>query len=400
MINWADIFINFAAAIGLITLFFDFRERTQKSPLAQRIGWVALAAASLVSLRALFWMTGIEFFLKLALFAAVTLPLLILIATEGLMRRHAHVLMKLLAAAWVVIGGFLVFSWSNPVSFTYLNAVAQIIIPVICVSWILLRDRSQHTQAENRNMGVFIIALLFISVLTITDFPSIIDLPVRLGAIAILMVCYLMVFAGHKDYSVPRAFLEFLAMLGMILIFSTSTRLVLGQGATIATFQLTAFLFSLMLTTVILVRSISKRFGFQEFSQNNIASARTTSVEAFIEDTLLARVSSEAHMISPDQLPDYNWQDIETAFTTGPVLKREDLTSTDDENDQMNDPGKEQVLHLLDSYKASHVVLITGEAPRLILAATPLISENRDRDAYFEVVARMAGLIRQRGSHD
>ncbi len=391
MTNWADILINLFAAASLIALSFNLKRGGSVALIEARVALVAQLAAFMVFLRAIFWWNGSAWLEAASLLAAVSLPLLILMAGEVLMRRHAHVVVKVLAALWALGGGAMIL-WGRPEPlFTYANAAMQVGIPAFCIGWILMRDPAQHSPAENRNMSVFMLALMFIVLLSVTDFPEIVSLPVRFGAIAMLVVAYVLVFASHREYSNRRAGFELAAIATSVLAFLGSARLILGAGNWGAAAQLAALLLAILLTTVILVRVISRRFKLQEFSKDTIAAARTESVDAFIEDTLLARESAATHVLGPDQLTDYDTASLSEYYTEHPVITRDWLSAQKGQS-----VAQEQVLDLLNRFGANYSLMIPGSAPTVVLSATPALSNGPDQLAYFKLVAKMARLISQK----
>ena len=349
---------------------------------------VANAAAILVSLRAFYWMTGIGFLEALSLLAAIIIPFLILIATEQLMRRHAHRFVKILAAGWALLGMILILFGRPEPFFTYANAAMQSLIPLFCVFWILLRNKSQFTQAENRNMRVFIAALIFVIGLCLTDFPSLVQLPVRLGAVGMLIVAYLLVFANQHEFSVKRSGIELTAILASLTCFLGMSRLILGQGSLTNSLRLAVLLFCILLLTVILVRVILRKFEFQEFSNDTIANARTDTVEHFLEDTLMARVSTEAHILGPDHLADYDMELIIQAFKTYPVISQK-IRELNDQSDMALD----QIFDVMGRYKSTHSLLIPGTPPKLLVSSVPTLSNAHEQDTYFGIIAKMTRMI-------
>ena len=385
--GWTDIFVNLIAAIGLLVLSYSLITK-RSSALEKHTAHVAIAAAILVSLRALFWMTGFDVLEALSLLAAITIPLLILIATEQLMRRHAHRFVKILAAGWVLLGAILIFLGRPEPFFTYANAAMQSLIPLFCIIWILLRNKSQFTQAENRNMMVFIVALIFVIGLCLTDFPSLVQLPVRLGAVGMLIVAYILVFANQHEFSVKRTGIELTAILISLACFFGMSRLILGQGSLPDSIRLAVLLFCILLLTVILVRVILRKFEFQEFSNDTIANARTDTVEHFLEDTLMARVSTEAHILGADHLADYDLKLMSQAFKTYPVIsqKMRDFS-------HQNDMALDQIFDVMDRYKSTHSLLIPGTPPRLLVSSAPILSNAHEQDTYFGIIAKMTRMI-------
>ena len=390
---WADILINLVAAIGLSILAYQLLGKDNRTLIEKHIGHVVIAAGVLVSFRAFFWIDSLKWLEAVSLFAAILIPMLILIATEQLLRRHAHFCLKILAAGWVLSGFLMMIAGRPEPLFTYANAAMQFFIPAISIIWILSRDRQQYTDAENRNFMSFIFALSFIMLLSFTDFPTLIILPVRLGAVGMLIVCYILVFAYDRKFSPLRAWFELVAISSITCVFYLLTRLVLESAQVIDLIRLSVLLFCLLLLTVIIVRVCGRRFEFQEFSNETISKARTDKIEHFLEDTLMSRVSTEAHLLNAESLRDYNLDLMAQLFEDKTVITQRSL-----EDLQTNSPSLviEQIKDLMHRYKATHAIFISGAAPQILLSAAPLMNDAHEQDAYFNVVAKMAHLINQK----
>lgn len=393
--GWADILTNLIAAIALSILAYQLLGRDNKTLIEKQIAHVVIAAGVLVSFRAFFWMGGQSWLEVISLFAAILVPLLILIATEQLLRRHAHILLKLMAAIWCLAGTIMLLLGRPEPAFTYANATMQFFIPAISIIWILSRNKQQYTGAENRNFIAFIFALSFIMLLSLTDFPSLISLPVRLGAVGVLIVCYLLVFAYDREFSPLRAGFELVAISSITLIFYGLTQLVLEAAQTMDLIRLSVLLFCLLLLTVIIVRVCRRQFEFQEFSNDTISKARTDKIEHFLEDTLMSRVSTEAHLLDTASLRDYNLDLMAQLFEGQTVITQRSLEGLKSTSLPL---AIEQLSDLMDRYKATHAIFIPGAAPQLLLSAAPLMNNAHEQDAYFGVVAKMAHLINLRPS--
>ena len=391
MTPWADIFINYMAALALIFLFMELRHKNNPQPIERAISHTVFAAAGLVLTRGLFWMSGIALFEILSLIFAVIIPLTVLLAAETLMRRHSHLMAKVLAAGWLLTGLVCVFTAGNPPVFTYANAAMQCLIPLYAAAWIFLRDKSEFTRAENGNMTVFILALLFIMGFAVTDFPLIMPLPVRLGAVAILIVAYLLVFARQKEFSARQAAVEIGAIAISVAAFLIMARLILGSGTLSSSVQLAALLSSILLTIVIAVRVLNRQLKFEDFSHFTLAEARTDTLDSFLEDTVFAHATSEAHILKLSSNGEYDGRLISELFKGQPVISRKSLEPSAD----MFMAG-EQLADIFNRFNASHAFYLSGEPARLVIVAAPALNNGPQQDAYFQSVAKIAHLIAQK----
>ncbi|MCB1383943.1 MAG: hypothetical protein KDJ73_13670, partial [Notoacmeibacter sp.] len=200
----ADTLVSAAALAGVFLLMGTIRRHGAFDPLNRRFLFGLSMVALLLAGRVLFWTTGIGFFDTLTLVGAGLIPLGVLLLTEGLLRRHAPRLFKWAGAAGSVLftllaflPGWLAEPWLSWSLFSYQLAV------FLGVGWLVVtRDRAALSSAENRMVERIALSLLLIIPAMATDYRlDQIALPVRLGGIAILYMCWLSVGLGRTQMS-------------------------------------------------------------------------------------------------------------------------------------------------------------------------------------------------------
>lgn len=202
--------INLLAALGVggfaVHVLLPVRRNRVPSLLEIRFGSLALLLSLFLAMRGLFWLSGFNAFLTVSFIAVSFVPLGILLAVEGLLRRHAPLVLKLFA----LVGGALcliatqVFDRSNTLPFSLSLASFQILGLVLPFSWAFLRNREQLSRRENRRVGGLITLTLIGLPFIATDFSDLLTgLPIRLGAIAILMFAYAAVHTARFPQQNP-----------------------------------------------------------------------------------------------------------------------------------------------------------------------------------------------------
>ena len=385
----ADVFINFIAAIGMISLWLSIRQAKKASILERRIGYLALAASFLLSLRAAFWITDSHFLASVALIPAILIPLLILIAMEGLLRRHAPFGMKLIASASIVIGCIVIMMghrqfepWSS-----FGLAGAQLSVIGFCLLWVWRHDKTKNTLAENQSARVLAVTLGCLALAGFTDFPEIIALPVRFGAVGMLIVAYLLVFVASHNFSFQRTILEIGSIITMVGIFLWMSTSVLGAETWQAIVQLGAVLFSLMLTTVIVVRVFAMRRGVNGDSERRLANADTTDLYAFLDEAMSGPLTPHAFVLKGTELADYDVDQLQTAFQSTPIISNKMLDVAILENSQ------EQILDILNQNNASHIFMASQNPPVLVACASQVLGDSHELGGYLSLVSTMSRLI-------
>jgi hypothetical protein len=127
-------------------------------------------------------------------------PLGIVLTVEGLLRRHAPLSLKLFPLAGGLFCLALTLLYGNApqpwVSASF--AGFQILGLLLPFSWAFIRDRSQLTGRENRRVdAMFLLTLLALPFIA-TDFADLMpSLPLRMGAVAILLFAHAVVLAAR-----------------------------------------------------------------------------------------------------------------------------------------------------------------------------------------------------------
>jgi hypothetical protein len=383
----ANILINLIAAVGLLAAIGVLRRQPLTTPLERRLFWLLGFSVAMLVLRAVFWATDNAVMEALALIPAAFMPLLLLICTEGLLRRHAHFAMKLLVA----LGGVIVILFAlighqrfEP-HFSFAFAGLQCSVMVFCLGWIILRNRDQHTDADNRSANLFAIFIVFAAALFATDYPTVIASPARLGALGLLLGAYVIVFTTSASFSLRRTLIEFAAIAAIIAVFVMLAVVVLGADDWRNVFRLAAVMISMLLTTVIIVRYFSSFENQKGSLKERLASARTTSLDDFLEDALSTPATRGAIILSSADLNDYDASALKEAFHAAPVISRDALPQGVE--------AAEQVVDILDRHASSHAIMVSETPPSIILTTASTFSDARDFNAYLALLSRMARLI-------
>lgn len=203
MLPWDGV-VNLLAALGVAAFaahtLVPVRRNRFPSLLEIRFGVLAVLLAVFLALRGFFWISDVPAFLLASQVAVSWVPLGIVLAVEGLLRRHAPLPLKLFPLVGGVASLILSFTFQlDPLPLvSALFAGFQILGLVLPFAWAFVRDRRQITNRENRRVdGMFTLTLVVLPLIA-TDFADLMpDLPLRMGAVAILLFAHAAVLAAR-----------------------------------------------------------------------------------------------------------------------------------------------------------------------------------------------------------
>ena len=385
-----DIAINLIAAFGIGALLFSMSMRNADSPVERRLFSLVLAIVLTLALRAVFWADGGYFWESVALLPAIATPLLGLVTTEGVLRRHAPFLLKAFAAAGLALAVIVALAGHRPFEpgFSIALFTYQSVIVVFCLCWIAARKRQFLSAAENRFADIFAATLLLVAPLLATDFPAVIDLPARLGAIGLLAAAYVYASAWSPKFSIGETVLKITIILACAAGFLWLAVGFLGLDDWRRGFQFGAVLVAIALAAGIVFQLMEAFAGARRRGVTDIiTSARTDSISAFLEDALSPEGLKDAVVCDERVLADYD-QSIRDVFSRKPIMRLRDLTGVRAEG-----AAREQLAHLLRRHQASHAVLLRDRPLLIVLTSAPPFSDEHDLTAHLHLLRKLAHMI-------
>ena len=393
----ADSFVSLAALGGLVVLIRAIRSFDAGSPLTRRFLFGLRVLAALMVSRVLAWWTGFFIFEAATFMAAGLVPLATVLLAEGMLRRHAPK-----ATKWIAAGGAAAFvvlallpagvaePWRTAMLFFY-----QLVTFALAGHMAVTRDRPSLSKAENQAIDRIALSLLLILPLLITDFRSAyVDLPVRLGGVAVLFLCWLLVSLGqrtvsHRDTIVSFTVLFAVALLGALVIGVENGL----DGAALV--RAASVMVCAALLGAIWKDSISLRAEQHRQSLiRHLAEDRIDDTLGFLKEMQNHPLVDGALLLGDAELADLDVAGIKALFAARPLLRAAEaggLSQTDGE----------QLTWLLEKYEATHVMLVSRMPFRLIALNMPSVSATPGAETELKVVQRMAFLISERSArHD
>ncbi|MCW5710753.1 hypothetical protein [Shinella sp.] len=391
----ADTFISLAAFLGLVVLIRAIRTFDAGSPLTRRFLFGLKVLAALMIGRVLAWWTGLFLFEAATIIAAGLVPLATVLVAEGLMRRHAPRLTKWIAAggaAAFAVLAFLPASLADPWRLVGLF-LYQLVTFALAGHMAVTRDRKSLSRAENQAVDRIALSLLLILPLLVTDFRSAyVDLPVRLGGLAILFLCWLLISlgqraVGHRDTVVSFLILTAVALIAALAI-GIENDLDAAAFARTASVVTAAALLGVIWKDGIGLRTEQRRQSLIR----HLAEDRIDDTLGFLKELQNHPLVEGALLLGEAELADLDLAGLKELTAARPLLRATETSG-------LSEADAEQLAWLTEKYEATHVMLVSRKPFRLIALNMPSVSATPGAEAELKVVQRMALLISER-THD
>lgn len=391
----ADTFISLAAFGGLAVLIGAIRSFDAGSPLTRRFLFGLRVLAALMVSRVLAWWTGLFIFEAATIISAGLVPLATVLLAEGLLRRHAPKVTK-----WIAAGGAAAFAvlaflpaavdpWRLVLLFLY-----QLVTFALAGHMAVTRDRTSLSKAENQAVDRIALSLLLILPLLVTDFRSAyVDLPVRLGGVAILFLCWLLISLGQRAVSHRDTVVSFAVLLAAALLGALAIGLENGFDAA-ALVRTASVVTSAALLGVIWKDSISLRTEQRRQSLiRHLAEDRIDDTLGFLKELQNHPLVEGALLLGEKELADLDLAGIKALFAAQPLLRATEAGG-------LAQSDAEQLAWLLEKYEATHLMLVSARPFRLIALNMPSVSATPGAETELKVAQRMAFLISERNARD
>lgn len=384
-----NLFLSLAALAGLVILRGVICGRDPWAPLNRRFLMGLQVMMMLFAGRALFILTGADFFRFFILLGATLIPLSVLLLAEGLLRRHAPAWAK-----WWVAGGTVVFAvlslWWSP-SIDPARLIGLLVFQLsgfLIGAWLVLsRDKASLSVAENQTVERLALSLVLLIPLAAADFLMIVlDLPAQISPLGVLFLCWLAVSLGRSQAQHRAPLVSFLAIVvgaglsGFVVAMMTQ----MDKDATILTL---AVILAAVLVAVLFIEAQTLRA--EEQSQTllrHLAEDRSRDALGFLRGLQAHPLVEGAALIEAGHLADMDAAVLRRIFEVRPVLRRADPPFVGGTEGDHTD-------HLFRLFDASHI-LLAGDAPLTLVALSmPALATSPRAELELAAVQRMARLM-------
>ncbi|MEW9617563.1 hypothetical protein AB3G45_27530 [Shinella sp. S4-D37] len=390
----ADTFVSLAAFLGLVVLIRAIGTFDAGSPLTRRVLFGLRVLAALMAGRVLAWWTGLFLFEAVTIAAAGLVPLATVLVAEGLMRRHAPPLTKWIAAGGAAVFAVLAFlpaSLADPWRLVGLF-LYQLVTFALAGHMAVTRDRKSLSRAENQAVDRIALSLLLILPLLVTDFRSAyVDLPVRLGGLAVLFLCWLLISLGQRAASHRDTLVAFVVPAAVALVAALAIGAENGFGP--AALARTAS----VVTAAVLLGVIWKDgigLGTEQRRRSlirHLAEDRIDDTLAFLRELQNHPLVEGALLLEEAELADLDLAGLKRLLAARPLLRATQAA-------ELAETDAEQLAWLTEKYEATHVMLVSRKPFRLIALNMPSVSATPGAETELKVVQRMALLISERAA--
>lgn len=390
----ADSFVSIAAALGLLVLIGALRRRHPGEGLVVRLSFgLGVLAVMLVS-RVLVWWGAPSPFNALTLMAAGLVPLAVLLFCEGLLRRHAPMAFKLIAAIGAL--AFAGLAWM-PTQWAYpwrtIALLAFQLLGFVAMGWLVLgRDRASLSALENRSADRIALSLLLIAPLLATDFrfPGF-PIPVRLAGIAILSFCWLALDLGRGQRAHRDSIRAFLALVscaiaagGAVAWFAELDGMQTIQALAVCC---AAALLAAIANDGVELRAQERRHGMLRL----LAEGDLSDSDAFLGGLQRHAQVDGLLVLRGSELRDFDQTLLASVFARRPLLRAGQLDAAD-----LDEAAREQIDSLIQRYGASHLMHIAREPFTLAALNMPVLAAAPGAEVELVAVQRMAQLVSER----
>ncbi|WP_282152760.1 hypothetical protein [Ruegeria atlantica] len=384
----ADAWVSLCAALGAATVLLHLQDLVQRPEIAKRFQFCLWVLVVLMLARVGHWGGWGWLFSAVTNICAALIPLAALVLSEGLTRRHAPPVLKQFCAWGGVIFGLLGLFQFSSIEITRLAGLLlfQLFGLGGVALFVLRRDKEGLSSAENRTINWISLSFLLILPFLATDFMrgTALDLPVRLGGVAVLGLCWLSIGmnrSGLRPWDTLRGFGIVIVMAVLLpLIFSGIVPVDMRSGV-----QVMAIILSTLMLLAIWQAAIALRIEDRQLiALREIADVKGQGPQASL--TLLRRAAGSPDVILVEEadLMDMNLDDLRVSLSATPVQQ---LGATDDE----------QVNWLFARFDATHAVFLSGTPMRVVMLNSPEIATLDSTGAALRAVQRMARVLLHEG---
>lgn len=401
---WVDMVITWTGAAGVIAYIRYILSQRTRSSLEDRTLLLLYCLAALFVARGIYWWTMDAASETMVFLIASLLPLATVLFGEGLLRRHLPLSFKVYVALGTVSALPAVLSRALPTIEPVFFVFSLFTVTTgVCV-WLMLvlRDRSDLSETENRLANAVAAALVIGLPLVVTDFRQLLPwIPVRAGAIGGLILIYACVrTTRHHDRK--RVVLgEIGAMLAKAGVVAASFMAISGYVDVNMLVRTVATALAFVLLFTITGRLRALRIGNEDRSfLHTLLEADDRSPGAFIDSQRRAAVLEEHLILGPERLNQYDAGVIADMLERNHGVCRLATLRTDTQAAAKSGiDGAEQLIDLLESYGMSHVCLIGRTPLTLLLVNFPQLASGQTFETELAVIQKFANVIARQQNH-
>jgi len=384
-----QLFLSAAALVGLVVLQNVLVRRDQWDPINRRFLFGIRVTMLLFAGRILASITGIEAFRVLVLLAAALIPLGVLLLTEGLLRRHAPPLVKLLVGGGAVAFGISALWYSDSIDPARLFALLGFqTMGFVLSGWMVVtRDQTQLSRSENALVVRLGLSLLLFIPLAAGDFLLLyFGLPIQFSALGVLILCWLAIGLG-RTHQGHRATLTNLGVMIVAAVGVGGMVAFLGQLGWDDALLCIAAIMAVLFVVAILNDARALQHEDQSLGLlRYLATAQTDDPMVFLRDLQNHPLVEGAVVVNEASLTGLQDDVLDRIFAASPVLRRSDPP-------YLGPVADDHIAYLFERYAATHVILAMPRPRVLIALSMPSLGLSPAAELELQVVQRIAALL-------
>lgn len=384
-----QLFLSAAALVGLVVLQNVLVRRDQWDPINRRFLFGIRVTMLLFAGRILASITGIEAFRVLVLLAAALIPLGVLLLTEGLLRRHAPPLVKLLVGGGAVAFGISALWYSDSIDPARLFALLGFqTMGFVLSGWMVVtRDQTQLSRSENALVVRLGLSLLLFIPLAAGDFLLLyFGLPIQFSALGVLILCWLAIGLG-RTHQGHRATLTNLGVMIVAAVGVGGMVAFLGQLSWDDALLCIAAIMAVLFVVAILSDARALQHEHQSLGLlRYLATAETDDPMVFLRDLQNHPLVEGAVVVNEASLTGLQDDVLDRIFAASPVLRRSDPP-------YLGPVADDHIAYLFERYAATHVILAMPRPRVLIALSMPSLGLSPAAELELQVVQRIAVLL-------
>lgn len=384
-----QLFLSAAALVGLVVLQNVLVRRDQWDPINRRFLFGIRVTMLLFAGRILASITGIEAFRVLVLLAAALIPLGVLLLTEGLLRRHAPPLVKLLVGGGAVAFGISALWYSDSIDPARLFALLGFqTMGFVLSGWMVVtRDQTQLSRSENALVVRLGLSLLLFIPLAAGDFLLLyFGLPIQFSALGVLILCWLAIGLG-RTHQGHRATLTNLGVMIVAAVGVGGMVAFLGQLGWDDALLCIAAIMAVLFVVAILNDARALQHEDQSVGLlRYLATAQTDDPMVFLRDLQNHPLVEGAVVVNEASLTGLQDDVLDRIFAASPVLRRSDPP-------YLGPVADDHIAYLFERYAATHVILAMPRPRVLIALSMPSLGLSPAAELELQVVQRIAALL-------
>jgi hypothetical protein len=385
----ADSIVNIAGALGVGISIATFHARDPDGAVTRLLNASLSVLFGLLLLRGLHWWTGLGMFENLALACAALVPLAALLATEATLRRHAPRRAKLVVLlASAVLAAAALTGWHGSTRwFDMALAMAQL-GGLAIATWLLFRrDRASLTDAENVTVQRLLLAMGLCAPLILTDFRVLFPgLPVRLGALGVLIAVSLMVVAASTSSSRRQLLILMAWRIGAAALLGCAAVHFLPDPGPADYARFAAVAVSGVLAIGLMTDAL--RGVFETKAPGILAAISTGTGEtraALLAELHRHPVFSNAKRLGATELAAFDPLILAPALAGRGVIRISDWPWAM----AVHDPAAERLLSLLRSHGATHLITLATTPLDVVVVQVPMPASDAATETALALVRRL-----------